>query len=80
MCRSRSSCDHLDNTHHPFVLMVDGMAVIDETPDDHRIGKGDDHFSICPGPSAVAGGTEKVSRRLSSLRRTPLTSVTKKPV
>src|SRR6267378_1144649 len=33
-----------------------------------------------PGPSTVAGGTEKVSRRPSSLRRTPFTSVTRNAV
>src|SRR5258706_13014233 len=33
-----------------------------------------------PGPCAVAGGTEKVSRRPSSLRRTPFTSVTRNAV
>ena len=29
----------LDDAHHPFVLMIDSMRVVDETPDDHRIGK-----------------------------------------
>jgi hypothetical protein len=35
--------DDLDDPHHPLVLVVNRVTVIDETPDDHRIGKRDHH-------------------------------------
>ena len=41
-----SSGDDLDDAHHPFVLVVDGVTVIDEAPDDHGIGKEDVHAAF----------------------------------
>src|SRR3984893_6776329 len=41
---SRFSGDDLHDAHHPFVLVVDSVTVIDETPHDRRIGKRDDHL------------------------------------
>jgi hypothetical protein len=38
------SGDDLDDAHHPLVLVVDGVAVIDEAANDHRVGEGDDDF------------------------------------
>src|SRR5712691_4812308 len=35
---------HLDDTHHALILVVDGVAVIDETTDDCRVGEGDHDF------------------------------------
>jgi hypothetical protein len=34
----------LDDAHHPLVLVVDGVTVIDEPTNNHRIGKRDDHL------------------------------------
>ena len=39
-----ASGHHLDNAHHSLVLMVYGMAVIDEFADDRRICERDDHL------------------------------------
>jgi hypothetical protein len=36
--------DDLDDTHHPFVLVINRMAVVDKAPKDHRVGKWDDHL------------------------------------
>jgi len=36
--------DDLDDAHHPFVFMVDSVTVVNETPDDHRISKRDEHL------------------------------------
>lgn len=52
--RRRSSClacsgNNLDNPHHSFVLVIDGMAVIDEAADDDGSVNGMTTF-INPGP------------------------------
>ena len=36
--------DDLDDAHHPLVLMIDRVTVVNETPNDHRIGKGNDQL------------------------------------
>jgi len=41
--RHRLGAD-LDDAHHPLVLMVDGVTVIDEPTDNHRIGKRDHYL------------------------------------
>src|SRR4051794_39419426 len=38
------SRNDLDDAHHPLVLVIDRVTVIDETADDHGIRKGNDHF------------------------------------
>jgi hypothetical protein len=64
-------------THHAFVLVIDRVAVIDEAPDNHRIGEGDDHFQRRTW--SVAGGTAR-SRKLSSFCGLPPVSVTRNGV
>jgi hypothetical protein len=36
----RDSADYLDHPHHSLILVIYGVAVIDETPDNYGIGKG----------------------------------------
>jgi hypothetical protein len=58
--------------------MIDGVTMVNETPNDNGIGKGMTAFKTL-GALPVAGNIEYVSRKLSSFGRTPLTSETKSP-
>src|SRR4029450_10633844 len=52
-----ASHNDFDDSHHPLILVIHGMAVIDKFADDHRIGERDDHLQRAR--SDVRGGRHR---------------------
>jgi hypothetical protein len=69
------SYDDLYDSHHALVFVVDGVAVIDEAPDDLGVGKGDHNLDLAR-PGIGCGRHREGVTQASSSRFTPLTSVT----